>query len=160
MSSPLERLAEWTVTIFTRWLILSSDFIEGYVSLTDFRRIPQYQILRKFVMWEPNWYKWAGGEIHRRDEDKRSLSTLTQTRLKLPQICLNFLFIYCVRYLEWTANTALNSIKGLFLIESIPLCVNKICIMYYIPPVHNNISVQWHNIYSQVTLRLLKFLYW
>ena len=33
-------------------------------------------------------------------------------------------------------------------------CVLTNCTMYYIPSVHNTISVQWYNIYSQVTLRL------
>ena len=33
-----------------------------------------------------------------------------------------------------------------------------ICIIYYIPSVHNNISVQWYNIYNQVRLHLPQYI--
>jgi len=45
--------------------------------------------------------------------------------------------------------------RGVFMrfVQFIRINNDYFCIMYYVPPIHNNISVQRYNIYSQVTLR-------
>jgi len=55
-----------------------AHFNQIWISSTDFRRSPQYQISRKSAQWEPRWYVWTD----RHDEANRLFSRLRRTRLE------------------------------------------------------------------------------